>query len=495
MILRRRLVVFLTRRDPYFLLPVGGAQILGPALTALEAWWAEAKEAGADAPGKASVTVLAPAATRGFEAFAAAVAERAPGIEVKASDQVVPKAGEFLTVVVPSGETAGLEAMATLMVAVESGRHVGEVWVLQAPVQSGAPPEIRKLPGPEQPAMAPLAREPAPAYRVETKPRIPGPEAMGIIGRSPGMMKAIELCQTVGVHDVPVLVQGDTGTGKEVFARYVHACSDRLDKPFVAVNCGALPDSLIESLLFGHAKGAFTGAVQSSKGKFMEADGGTLFLDEIGELPLEQQPKLLRVLQEGVVEPIGGRPKAVDVRVVAATHRPLMELVGKGEFREDLYYRLAYATIELPPLRQRLEDIPALATAFIFDHNQCLREPKRLSAAAVKRLQAHSWPGNVRELQNVIGRSMLLCSSEEVDAADLMIQPPMMESYDFHLPTLADDFELEAFISELRTALMEHALKITGENQSAAARLLGVSNVAVHHFVKKRKAATQDKPT
>jgi DNA-binding NtrC family response regulator len=237
-----------------------------------------------------------------------------------------------------------------------------------------------------------------------------------VITRSPAMKPVLRAAEKAAASTIPVLIEGESGTGKELIARAIHGSGARRAKPFVAVNCGALPENLVESILFGHEKGAFTGATEKHTGKFVEADGGTLFLDEVGELPLPAQVKLLRALQEGEVEPVGGRKNVkVDVRIVSATHRDLIADVKAGRFREDLFYRLHVYPVAVPPLRQRADDIPELARHFLA--RIAAEEGKRvhsLSAQAVSLLSAFRWPGNVRQLENAIFRAVVLAEGEEI---------------------------------------------------------------------------------
>jgi len=237
-----------------------------------------------------------------------------------------------------------------------------------------------------------------------------------VITRSPVMQPVLRALDKAAASAIPVLVEGESGTGKELIARAIHGSGARRAKPFVAVNCGAMPENLVESILFGHEKGAFTGATEKHHGKFVEADGGTLFLDEVGELPPPAQVKLLRALQEGEVEPVGGRKTVkVDVRIVSATNRDLIADVKAGRFREDLFYRLHVFPISLPPLRQRPEDIPALARHFLA--RIAAEEGKRvrgISAEAQGLLAAFRWPGNVRQLENAIFRAVVLADGEEI---------------------------------------------------------------------------------
>ena len=242
-----------------------------------------------------------------------------------------------------------------------------------------------------------------------------------IIGNSEVMRKAIILAQKGALTDVPVLIGGESGVGKEVFARAIHKTSERADEPFIIVNCGALPANLVESILFGHAKGAFTDAKEDHAGKFVDADGGTIFLDEIGELPLELQVKLLRVLQENEVDPVGGSEVVnVDVRVISATNKKLEDLIEQGLFREDLYYRLNVFPVNLPPLNERNGDIQTLTSHFI--HKICKKENrpiKSLTTNAIMLLNSYNWPGNVRQLENVVLRAVILSEGEMIAEGDL----------------------------------------------------------------------------
>jgi len=226
-----------------------------------------------------------------------------------------------------------------------------------------------------------------------------------------------DVVRRVAPSEASVLIEGESGTGKELIARALHQGSARSDKPFVAINCAAIPADLLESELFGHVRGAFTGAVRDRAGKFEQADGGTLFLDEIGELPLELQPKLLRVLQEMEVEPVGGQPRSVDVRVAAATNRDIDVALKEKRFREDLYYRLAVIPLQLPPLRERREDVPLLVRHFL--DRYAADEAVALDDAALRLMSTYSWPGNVRELQNAIERMVVLRRGSELGVDDL----------------------------------------------------------------------------
>lgn len=241
-----------------------------------------------------------------------------------------------------------------------------------------------------------------------------------LVGDGPAMSQALSLARKAASASIPVLIDGESGVGKEVFARAVHAASERSSKPFVAVNCGAIPENLVESILFGHEKGAFTGATEKRIGKFEEANGGTLFLDEVGELPADVQVKLLRALQEREIDPVGGKTSIkVDIRVISATNRNLADCVADGSFREDLFYRLNVYPINLPPLRDRREDIPALVDHFLHLIPKMEGLPKRsIAPAALGALVNYHWPGNIRQLQNAIFRAVILSDHEQLEAQD-----------------------------------------------------------------------------
>ncbi|WP_027172931.1 sigma-54 dependent transcriptional regulator [Methylobacterium sp. 10] len=254
--------------------------------------------------------------------------------------------------------------------------------------------------------------------------------------RSPDMERVIRLAERSAKSNIPVLIEGESGVGKEVLARAIQGSGDRRGKAFVTVNCGAIPDNLVESTLFGHEKGAFTGATERHVGKFVEASGGTLFLDEIGELPLDAQVKLLRALQEGEVDPVGAkRSVRIDIRLISATNRSLLDLVKQGRFREDLYYRLNVFPMTLPPLRARREDIPDLVRSF------CARfaaeEGKRVRAItpeAMSLLSRYGWPGNVRQLENALFRAVVLADSDELTVAEFPQIAAQVEGFDVRIP-------------------------------------------------------------
>jgi transcriptional regulator with GAF, ATPase, and Fis domain len=282
-----------------------------------------------------------------------------------------------------------------------------------------------------------------------------------------------------------VLVLGESGTGKEKIANLIHQLSDRAAGTFVAINCAAIPSALAESTLFGHKKGAFSGATSDQPGKFETADGGTLFLDEIAELPLEVQAKLLRALQDGVIEPLGfAKAKKVNVRVIAATNRDLNAMIANRRFREDLYYRLSVGEVRLPTLRERRSDISKLAIHFLDEINVRLRKPRRFAPETLALLQGYDWPGNVRELQNAVQRAALLTKGEEIRPDHFELRSAARPAAMDQLPEPREGFSIEAFLKDARRRLFKRALDLSGGNQSKAARLLGVTPQAVFKFLK-----------
>jgi two-component system response regulator HydG len=291
------------------------------------------------------------------------------------------------------------------------------------------------------------------------------------IGRSKAFQEVLSLAETVAPTDSTVLIQGESGTGKEVIARYIHELSSRADAPFQSINCGALPESLLESELFGHVKGSFTGAVRDHAGLFQAAEGGSFFLDEIGETTPATQVKLLRVLQEREVIPVGGTEAVpVDIRLIAATNRDLEDEMKGGRFRSDLYYRLNVIAIHLPPLRARMDDVPQLAEAFLRRLAGDGAAPRRLEDAALEAIMNYDWPGNVRELENALERAATLSSGERIGAAALPARvterraPPLVSERQHANPTL----------EAIERAYIMWVLQGEGGNKTRAAEVLGI---------------------
>jgi DNA-binding NtrC family response regulator len=257
-----------------------------------------------------------------------------------------------------------------------------------------------------------------------------------LIAASPTMVNVLRLGRRGAQSNIPILIEGESGVGKEMIARAIQGESERAGRPFVAVNCGALPENLVESILFGHEKGSFTGATNRHSGKFQEADGGTLFLDEVADLPLDMQVKLLRAIQEGEIDPVGARKSVkVNIRLVSATNRNMIEMVKAGQFREDLYYRLNVYPMMVPPLRDRKDDIPALTEHFITRLSaEEGRKVRGISARALTMLGVYAWPGNVRQLENTIFRAIVLCETDVLDVQDFPQIASLVDGYDIETP-------------------------------------------------------------
>jgi len=306
-----------------------------------------------------------------------------------------------------------------------------------------------------------------------------------IVGTSESMIKVFDKIIKVAQSDSSVLVYGESGTGKELVARAIHFQSNRKEGPFVKVNCGALAEGVLESELFGHERGSFTGAMKRRHGRFELANKGSIFLDEIGDVPIPTQVKLLRVLQERELERVGGEETlTVDVRVIAATNKNLMAMVEDGKFREDLYYRLNIIPLELPPLRQRLEDIPILVEHFLRKKSSQLnKEQPSVSEKAIQELKNYSWPGNVRELENVIERAVVLCEREEISLTDLpiLLGDPSRTT----LRLLKEDLPLVEALEDLERQLIARALEKAKGVKTEAARILGLKTSALYYKLEK----------
>lgn len=321
----------------------------------------------------------------------------------------------------------------------------------------------------------------------------------GILGKGPAMNELFTLIEKVGPSRTTVLITGESGVGKELVARAVHEASPRASMPFVAINCGAIPEGLIESELFGHEKGAFTGAYHGKEGLFLAAHGGTLLLDEIGELPIQTQVKLLRVLQQRSIRPVGGtKDTEVDVRIVAATNRNLAEEVQEGRFREDLYYRLNVIGLKVPPLRERREDVLLLANHFLSVFAADMgREGLRFSRSAQAALLDYDYPGNVRELENLIERAVTLAEGETIEPTDF---PPGMRgggTRPLHEPTLEKSeiptgFDLQEWLDGREREILEKALVQSGQVKTEAARLLGISFRSLRYRLEKLQLDSPD---
>ena len=300
----------------------------------------------------------------------------------------------------------------------------------------------------------------------------------GLIASSPEMLKVCRNVEKLAPTDVSTLLLGESGTGKEVLVKAIHNLSDRRDKRLVAINCAAIPEALLESELFGYEKGAFTGAVKTTPGKIELADGGMLFLDEVGDLPMPLQAKLLRFLQERVIERVGGRKEIpVDVRVVCATHRDLPELIAAGTFREDLYCRINEATITVPPLRHRQGDAVLLARTFLERFAQQLKRPiKGFTQQAVLAIEDYNWPGNVRELENRVKRAVIMADGAQVSDEDLELSEGDADAHPFNLREVREKAESRA---------IRRALSVTDNNVSKTAEMLGVTRPTLYNLMRK----------
>jgi DNA-binding NtrC family response regulator len=332
-----------------------------------------------------------------------------------------------------------------------------------------------------------------------------------LAGNSEVMAKAVRMARKGAASNVPVLIEGESGVGKEVVARAIQRASDRAGKPFITVNCGAIPANLVESILFGHEKGAFTGASEKHDGKFQEANGGTLFLDEVGELPMQTQVKLLRAIQEGMVDPVGSRISVeVDVRLISATNKTLIEQVGRGEFREDLMYRLNVFPVYIPPLRQRREDIPKLVAYFTDIISKSENRPLRaVSSDAMTMLKAYGWPGNVRQLENAVFRAVIMADGPELEPKDFpqvidaaskqdvkrpdQWQKPVLahsngsvvdksQPVDDQLNMLDERGEFRP-LSEVEAEMIEKALRHYNGHMSEIARRLGIGRSTLYRKI------------
>jgi DNA-binding NtrC family response regulator len=313
---------------------------------------------------------------------------------------------------------------------------------------------------------------------------------LGIVGEDPAFLKALHEAYVYSQYDdFHILLQGETGSGKEHFAHFLHHLGPRSGKPIITINCSSIPDNLVESQLFGHRKGSFTGAAIDYEGKFKSADRGILFLDEIGELPMSAQAKLLRALEQGEIEPVGAtRPIKVNVRIIAATHQNLREMVQKGTFRQDLYQRFG-STIQIPPLRSRKADIPLLASHMLSAWNTRHQHQKRLSPAVITELIRYPWPGNVRELRRVIQQSAMFATGKLIQPEDLRLENSLLSNTLYSLPDPHHGFQMNDFLDELKIHLIGRSMELSGGVQARAARILGITPQAINQFLKSRESS------
>jgi two-component system response regulator AtoC len=315
-----------------------------------------------------------------------------------------------------------------------------------------------------------------------------------IVSKNEKMLNIFEVIKKVAHYKSTILITGESGTGKELIARALHYSSDRSQRPFIPVNCGAIPENLLESELFGHVKGAFTDAIRTKKGLFEEADGGTLFLDEIGELPTQLQVKLLRVLQDGEIRRVGeSKSIQIDVRIISATAKDLTKEVNEGRFREDLFYRLNVLPIYIPPLRERKEDIPLLVPHFINKYSQSMNKPVvGITSKALDALMDYKWYGNVRELENTIERAIVLTDRENIELENLPIEIQNFQDQIQLIPLAEEEYSIKKASKFLETNLIKKALKKTKGNHTHAARLLEISHRALLYKIKEYGIVEKD---
>ncbi len=344
------------------------------------------------------------------------------------------------------------------------------------------------------------------ALKLESSPQKPKDthkEPSLLLGQSPQIETLRKKIRKLARSQAPIYISGESGSGKELVARMIHMQGPRADKPFIAVNCGAIPSELVESEFFGHKKGSFSGAIADKEGLFMAANGGTLFLDEVADLPLAMQVKLLRAIQEKSVRPVGGhQEESVDIRILSATHKDIAALVEQNKFRQDLYYRINVIQLDVPPLRERQEDIPLLASHILTKIGAAFNEHPVLTEEAIQRLSAYSFPGNVRELENILERAYTLCDEDEITSKDLLLKPTetitqsAVKKEDTHqiethsaneagIPVRDQAVSLEDFLETIERKTIEEALEQTRWNKTKAAEKLGITFRALRYRLKK----------
>jgi len=454
-----------------------------------------------------------PKAAEISEKTATAITERHPGVKVEILEVPLKDPTNYLGILrqLRSHFKKLNEAHpdAEYSISVSSGTpHMHACWLLLA-ASGEIPATILQSTPPEfVPEGKPLVREidiHQKDFPTITRP-VDGPEPeedddssittacreLGIVGEDPAFLKALREAFVYSQYDdFHVLLFGETGSGKEYFAQFIHNLGPRSGRPMVTVNCSSIPENLVESQLFGHKKGSFTGASTDHEGKFKLADRGVLFLDEIGELPLPAQAKLLRALDQGEIEPVGStKPVKVNVRVIAATHRNLREMVLAGTFREDLYQRFG-SSITIPPLRSRKVDIPLLAAHMLGAWNAKHQGQRRLAPAAINELIRYPWPGNVRELRRVIQQSAMFAAGKLIQPEELRFEAPLRTNPISALPDPAEGFQVNEFLDGIKLHLIQRAMELGGGVQARAARLLGITPQAINQFFKSRESSNK----
>ncbi|MFH1809483.1 MAG: sigma-54 dependent transcriptional regulator [Pseudomonadota bacterium] len=417
----------------------------------------------------------------GEEAVQVARSER---VHVVLTDLVMPRLSglellKALRMVAPEAETLLMTAYGTVETAVEAMRE-GAYDFITKPIKRGVVVQaVRRA----------LEKQALVVENRSLKAELDSVRgSQDIVGISPAIRRLVELIAQVGPTSATVLVLGESGTGKELVARALHQQSPRAQRPFVALNCAALPESILEAELFGVEPGAYTGATERREGRFERADSGTLFLDEIGEMPAHLQVKILRALQEGEIERLGGKaPVKVNVRVIAATNRDLKMLVSEGRFRADLYYRLDVISVLCPPLRERIDDVPVLVDHFLRRFNQRHQKHLRgLDREALGALCKHAWPGNVRELENVIERAVILCQGDVLDRVSL---GPSFAGQGDEPPRAGGQLQIPvgSSMADVERRVIEETLRQTGGDKNVAARLLGISTRTIYRRLEEKQ--------
>lgn len=493
------LLTFTGFHDPFAETALDGEQQAGPILTVV-----------ADRRFDRVYLFATPKLAERTRATKAAIEERHPGIEVEILETPLADPTNYLGILRQLRKhfrvISKRHPEADYSIAVSSGTpHMHASWILLA--ASGEIPA--KILQSSPPQFVPEGKSPVKEIDVTQKdfPHITRPlkdvreseddeaqaiidacREVGIVGEDPAFLKALRQAYIYAQYDdTNVLLLGETGSGKEYLARFIHHCSRRSSRHLVTVNCGSIPENLVESHLFGHRRGAFTGATSNSDGKFKSADGGVIFLDELGELPPTAQAKLLRVLEQGEIEPVGAaRPEKVNVKVIAATNRQLRNMVGDGKFREDLYQRFG-STVSIPALRERRMDIPRLAIHLLDRWNATHQRQRRLTTEAIRALCGYPWPGNVRELANVIRESAMLTSGKVIRPDNLKFDQIHGSRQFTAMPEPEEGFEMTTYLEALKEKLIDRALEKAEHVQSHAARLLGVTPQAISQHLKRHE--------
>lgn len=493
------LLTFTGFHDPFALSPATGEMRAGPILTVV-----------AERAFDRVYLFTTPKAAEISDKTATAILERHPGVDVEILEVPLKDPTNYLGILKQlRSHFKKLNAAhpdAEYSISVSSGTpHMHACWLLLA--ASGEIPATILQSSP--PEFVPEGRSPVREIDIHQKdfPTITRPvdgsepeeddessisdacRELGIVGEDPAFRKALHEAFVFSQYDdFHVLLLGETGSGKEYFAQFLHHLGPRAGRPMITVNCSSIPENLVESQLFGHKKGSFTGASTDHEGKFKSADRGVLFLDEIGELPLPAQAKLLRVLDQGEIEPVGSnRPVKINVRVIAATHQNIREMVAAGTFREDLYQRFG-SSIAIPPLRSRKVDIPILAIHLLTAWNARHQHQKRLSPTAINELIRYPWPGNVRELRRVIQQSAMLASGKVIQPEDLRFEAPLRTDPMSALPDPTEGFKLNDFLDEIKLRMIERSMELSDGVQARAARLLGLTPQALNQFFKTRNS-------